>query len=298
MKRGTTTKRLEEESLALERNMITRRYLLKLDRGKCIGCDLCAAVCPQESVGLLPGTVKEGKLVQPPTVDINPETCNFCGECVIVCPVNALSMLVDGQASIPVLELEVFPALTKDITVEAAKLPPELAATCEESCPTEVITVEMKRDREGQPVAVQEVRVDESDCIYCKQCEAACPDAFSVTHPFEGVIRLEASLCPDACQACADVCPTDALVMQDGKLILDERFCLFCGACTQVCPVPEALTVRRHRVRHAPIKSGAWIAALEKLISLEEAAQELDITSQTKRRSALQFMPGVPKEQE
>jgi len=298
MKRGTTTKRLEEETLALERNMITRRYLLKLDRGKCIGCDLCVAVCPQESVELLPGLVETGKLVQRPTVDIDPQTCNFCGECVIVCPVNALSMLVDGKASIPVLELDVFPALTKEITVDAAKLPPALAQASEECCPTEVIAVELRRNKAGKLVAVKEVEVDESDCIYCKQCEAVCPDAFSVTHPFEGLIRLEASLCPDACQACADVCPTDALVMQDGRLILDERFCLFCGACTQVCPVPEALTVRRYRVRHAPIKSGAWIAALEKLISLEGAAQELDITSQTKRRSALQFMPGVPKEQE
>lgn len=297
MKRGTTVKQSNEESLSLERKMITRSYLLKLDREKCVGCDLCVAVCPKDAVEFIPGVVEEGKLVQRPTVDIDPQKCNFCGECVIVCPVNALSMLVDGEASLPILEMEAFPTLTKEITVDASKLPRQAVEECEECCPTKVITIDVRRNKAGKVTKVKAVQVDETDCIYCKQCEVACPGTFSVTHPFEGLIRLERSLCPPGCQACADVCPTDALLMSDGKLVLDERFCLFCGACTQICPVPEALIVRRHRVRHSPIKSGAWISALEKLISLEMAAQELGIKAQTKRRSVLAYLPGVPKEE-
>ena len=112
----------------------------------------------------------------------------------------------------------------------------------------------------------------------------------------EHMIRLERSLCPAGCQACADICPSHALVMGGGHLLLDDRFCIYCGACAKVCPVPEALQVKRHRVRHTPIKSGAWIVALEKLISADLAAEELELKSQAKRRKNIQYLPGAPKE--
>lgn len=298
MKRGTTHKQSTAEALILDRKMVTRQHRLELDRIKCMGCELCPAVCPTEAIEYVPGMVENGKLVQRPTVDIDAQKCNFCGECVVVCPVNALSMIVDGEERIPVWEHEVFPVLTKEIVWDGSKLPKDKADEVVEICPTEVISVEATRTKTGKVRRVKKVEVDERDCIYCKQCEIACPEAFSVTQPLEGLIRLNASLCPPDCQACADVCPSHALVMSEGKLVLDDRFCLYCGACQQVCPVPEALIVRRHRIRHTPTKSGAWIYALEKLVSAELAAEELELKSQAKRRSALKFMPGVPKEEE
>jgi 4Fe-4S ferredoxin len=275
--------------------MITRHHRLELDRIKCVGCELCPAVCPPEAIAYVPGTIEDGKLVVRPTVDIDPEKCNFCGECVIVCPVNALSMEIDGEEKVPVWEYEVFPVLTKQITWDGTKLPKEKADMVVEVCPTDVITVEATRTKTGKVRTVKGVQVDESDCIYCKQCEIACPEAFAATHPFEGLIRLHESLCPSGCQACADVCPSHALMMSEGKLVLDDRFCLYCGACQLVCPEPEALIVRRHRIRHTPTKSGAWIYALERLVSAELAAEELELKSQAKRRSAMDWMPGVPK---
>jgi 4Fe-4S ferredoxin len=254
-------------------------------------------VCPQQAIQLQKGVLEAGKLVQRPTVDIDPQKCNFCGECVVVCPVNALTLLVDGQAKIPVWEFEAFPVLTKQITVNGTPLPLDLADTVVEVCPTDVISVEVTRSEAGQVTAVESVRIDESNCIYCKQCEVAAPGVFAAVHPFEGLIRLQRSLCPAGCQACADICPSHALFMGNGDLVLDDRFCVYCGACTQVCPVPEALLLRRHRVRHTPVKSGAWIAAVEKLISAEMAAEELELKAQTKRRSVTDYMPGVPRKQ-
>jgi 4Fe-4S ferredoxin len=295
MRRGETIKRADAQSLVLDRKLITRSHLLKVDRQRCVGCELCTAVCPKSAMALTKGMVDKGRVTQRPSLDIDPDRCNFCGECVVVCPVNALSMLVDGKDHIPVWDYEAFPALIKEIKWDAAKLSPRSADVAASACPTEVIAVDGKRDKAGKLTAVKTVDVDTSNCIYCKQCEAASPDSFSVTHPFEGVIRLERSLCPAGCQACADMCPTHALEMEDGQLVLLEQFCIYCGACTQICPAPEALLVRRHRVRHTPVKSGAWVAAIEKLISAEMAAQEMDVKSQQKRRKAVDFMPGVQR---
>jgi len=295
MRRGETIKRSDAQSLVLDRKLITRSHLLAVNRERCVGCELCTAVCPKSAMALTKGVVEKGHVTQRPSLDIDPDKCNFCGECVVLCPVNALSMLVDGKAHVPVWDYEAFPTLLKEIKWEAAKLSPRSAEAAASACPTEVIAVEGKRDKSGKLTAVKDLQVDTSNCIYCQQCEVASPEAFSVTHPFEGVIRLERSLCPAGCQACADICPTHALEMEDGQLVLREQFCIFCGACTQICPAPEALLVRRHRVRHSPVKSSAWIAAVEKLISAEMAAQELDVKSQQKRHKVLGFLPGVKR---
>jgi len=295
MKRGSTRKQSTAEALILDRRMLTRSNTLELDRIKCVGCELCVAVCPPEAIEFIPGLLENGRLTQRPTIDISVEKCNFCGECVVLCPVNALRMTIDGEPKVTVWEHEVFPVLTREISWDASRLPSEKADLVVEVCPTDVITVEATRTKSGKVKQIKSVAVDEGDCIYCRQCEAACPEAFTVTHPFEGLIRLNAGLCPSGCQACADICPSHALFMSDGNLVLDDRFCLYCGACQKICPVPEALIVRRHRVRHAPIKSGAWVYAVEELVSPELASQELELKSQAKRRSVLAFLPGAPK---
>jgi formate hydrogenlyase subunit 6/NADH:ubiquinone oxidoreductase subunit I len=190
MKRGTTRKQSTTEALVLDRKMVTRRHVLELDRIKCVGCELCVAVCPPEAVEFVPGTLVDGMLAQRPTVDIDAGKCHFCGECVVVCPVNALSLTIDGEARVPVWEHEVFPVLTKEIEWDGSELPKDKADAVVAVCPTEVISVDATRTKTGKVRRVKGVHVDESDCIYCKQCEAAAPEAFAVTHPFDGVIRL------------------------------------------------------------------------------------------------------------
>ena len=297
MKRGTTIKREVDRRLVLERKMITRRYTLELDRQRCIGCPIGMLVCPQEAVGLSPALLEDGRLAQKPLVDIDPQKCNFCGECVVLCPVGALRMVVDGESKVPTVEMEAFPTLIKDIQVQVEKCKPTCELACQQSCPVECIEVVVERDAKGRLTRILDVKVDREKCIYCVQCEVACPErAIKVVKPWEGRLFLDTSRCPSGCQACVDICPTDALLVREGRLVFDERFCLYCGACEEVCPEEEALRVERRRILHTEVKSAAWTAAVKKLISVEAAALELEIKAQAKRRRAIRFLPPLAKE--
>ncbi len=47
---------------------------------------------------------------------------------------------------------------------------------------------------------------------------------------------IDVSKCPDGCRICADVCPTDAIAVEEKRVKLDLGRCLFCPECTQACP--------------------------------------------------------------
>jgi Ni,Fe-hydrogenase III small subunit len=53
---------------------------------------------------------------------------------------------------------------------------------------------------------------------------------------FRGAPALDASRCPDGCQACIDACPTQALSAEGAALRLDLGRCLFCTDCVEACP--------------------------------------------------------------
>lgn len=60
-----------------------------------------------------------------------------------------------------------------------------------------------------------------------------------------GMPRYDPAHCTEACQACADVCPTRAITMQpaegnaegkSGRLDVDYGRCVVCQLCTEACP--------------------------------------------------------------
>ncbi len=44
-----------------------------------------------------------------------------------------------------------------------------------------------------------------------------------------------------ACGACSEVCPADAITVEDSAKV-DPELCTECGACTEECPL-EAITL-------------------------------------------------------
>lgn len=283
--RGTTIKHDTPEALTLLRPMITRRYELVADHEKCCGCLLCEMLCPLEAITLSAGELADGRLATPPRLDIDPALCNFCGECVVICPTHALSMTVNGEPEVPVLVAEAFPALVRKNKVDQEVCRATTDAAYIDNCPVGAISADLGRDAEGKVISVENVSVDGDLCINCTQCMEEGPrGAFTVTKPYKGRATLNVMLCPAGCQACADICPTNAITYDGERVALDQRFCLFCGACEKVCPAEGAVRIVRTGFVHTPVESGAWTLALEKLVSYREAVREHDVKGQVKRR--------------
>lgn len=58
---------------------------------------------------------------------------------------------------------------------------------------------------------------------------------------FRGCPKLNADKCRSGCTACAGVCPTGAIAVQDNRPSIDMGKCLFCAECSNICP-EQAIT--------------------------------------------------------
>ncbi len=288
MTRGTTIKYEAAERLTLLRPMVTRRYELTVDHEACCGCATCAKVCPREAITLSEAVLEAGHVTAKPRVDIDPAKCSFCGECVALCPTHALGMTVNGEVEVPVLKGEAFPYLRKKVSVNQDVLSATTEIGYITNCPRGAISADVRRDAAGEVTGVSNVAIDRGLCVNCTHCMEEGPrGGFTISKPYRGRVSLDVSLCPEGCQACADVCPSRAITYDGTRVSIDERFCLYCGACEQVCPAEGAVRTPRTGFLHTPIESGAWRDALEKLVSLQEVVHEYDVKSQQKRRDAV-----------
>jgi ferredoxin len=312
-KRGTTQKRTNEHEIVLERAMVTRHYIMTWDLDRCVGCQIGPLVCPKEALTHVDGEIVDGRLAERPSVDVDPDKCVLCGMCEVMCPKNAITLTINGERENPVLTYGAFPELIQSTTFDKAQFDWSKKDFVIDNCPTSVISYD-----EGQDTLV----VDDEHCIRCRQCEIASGGAFHVVQPWQGQVELHRERCVEGCFACADICPTRALrVNNEGKLVLADYFCIKCGACMQVCPVKSEyeeyevtvesqgvtktaihqrvtnadelpIWVERWRIRHQPIQSAAWITALTKMADDKAGAMEIDKKRALKRRDLLKALAG------
>ena len=306
-----TIKKDTAETLSLEWVLHVKNYKLNLDKNKCISCQICSLACPKEAIKTQKLPQTQGQKTHKAKIDIDLAKCNFCGICDAACPYGAIKLTIDGKHILSVVEKESFPTLTRDIQIDPKKFPTDPNKT-EDICPLKLIKVSYTTS-DGKPVENPNVlteperswfrtivNIDKEHCPCCTICETKLPTgAMHVRKFISGKITINQTKCPDGCTDCLDVCPiTGALYLtnEDNKVHTNETFCIYCGACKTVCPVNEAMELKRTRINHSPVRSGAWNKALERLTSPTDMTKELKTKGSQKARDSVKRRMNVEVE--
>ena len=313
--RGKTIKTRTDQKMTLERPMVTRHYLMTWDLERCVGCQMGPTVCPKEALTHVPGKIVDGRMVEKPSVDVDPDLCVLCGICVETCTVHAITITINGEPENPVLKYKTFPEVRGHLTFDRDAFDFSLKDLVINNCPTQIIGYDEVKDT---------MAVKFEDCIRCRQCEIASKGAFQVTQRWQGSVELHRDRCIEGCLACADVCPTRALhITDEGELVLADYFCIKCGSCMHACPIkPEfseeeftfesggktitrtykkllnpdelAIKVERWRTQPTEIKSASWIEALRKLADDKASAVEIDRKRALRRKDLITALQRKP----
>lgn len=241
---------------------------LSLDKGRCIGCDVCSKVCPKEAISVMDAG---GRL----KVSIDQSKCVLCGACEPLCPTGAIRVRVNDKGGNLLVEKGGFPLPLEKLHLDTSSCP-EGCADAAKACPTGALR------SEGETVKFEDWR-----CLRCPWCEDACEHGAVKVNPFFlGTIAIDTSKCSDGCDACSKVCPTGAIRMEGGKPKVLDRYCVFCNACLLVCK-DGAIDVRRYHAFVSEGFSALWSSSLAKLLEVRSSARQLDAHSRKKLRSLL-----------
>lgn len=60
-------------------------------------------------------------------------------------------------------------------------------------------------------------------------------DALALPEQSSGEVRVQPANCRD-CRQCLSACPTQAIALRQEVPVIDQKACIFCGHCIEVCP--------------------------------------------------------------
>ena len=270
------TKTETDEKIEISLNMYVDEISLVLNKLTCIKCDVCHCVCPKEAVLV----IRDEEGVR---IDIDEKKCVLCEVCSHFCPVHAISIEYNNKSKSILLENQGLLPFPSRISIDTSRCPshcsknpegahrwcrredriidntyedcPKFCFVCVENCPREAIEV---KDDSPEP--------DEDICLACYHCLDSCEyGAITLTPIFSGEISIDSSLCPEDCNKCIEICPTQAITREGKNIIVNDRHCTLCGACNNICD-KEAIRLKRTGITAQDGEfSAAWSHAVQRL---------------------------------
>lgn len=216
---------------------------INIDPEKCKPCLICEKVCPRKA---LKAEIKipkkedlvkyEGKPWAEGEIEIDLDKCIYCGLCEMLC--NAIKIDWVNKPTPPEFKI------ANGILVNEDRC--DYCELCREICPTEAISVKCFKSASRtvtKPKITGRIIVNTDDCIWCGLCVDKCPQkAIETKKPFTGEIKIvKPEKCdPSGCKNCFNICPLNLFYVtktpSESRIKVVEEYCIFCGACVNVCP--------------------------------------------------------------
>jgi MinD superfamily P-loop ATPase len=274
--------RLRETDAVLELTLplFLEEVRLRLDKDRCIRCDVCSVVCPRQAVRLLPG---EESL----TVAIDPWLCVLCEVCSHFCPVGAITLTYQERPKAVLANHRALAPFFPKVELDPEKCPepcpplpegeehwcraqlrlvpndltqcPKECRRCLAACPRQALVPD---EAGGRP------RPEPDACLRCQRCLAACEQgALCVTPQFRGRVEIDDRKCPPDCLKCIHLCPVKLIVREGPRVYLAQETCSLCGVCQAICDQDAVTLIREEVVAQEGRFSHAWEQAVARLLA-------------------------------
>lgn len=218
---------------------------------KCVRCNACVGECPVNAIE--PANIfRIAKIT---------DKCVKCEICVQTCPISAIkliknSVVYDGEDERKVIEYNLSNVRYPHRVVRMNDISIDYSIDnnwddCANLCPTNAFTLEFKEFFEDKNLDLGIDLIDdelypyinEKMCIGCGACVEISLNDFAINlNRYIGpivhsrFIDINHDLCVN-CYLCEENCPTGAIELLDGEVVLDNDTCIRCVECTNHCPV-------------------------------------------------------------
>lgn len=218
---------------------------------RCVRCNTCVGECPVNAIE--PANIfRIAKIT---------DKCVKCEICVQSCPVSAVklidnSIVYDSESEDKIIEYKLANVSSRHRVIRMNSISIDYSVDnnwddCATLCPTNAFSLEFKEffDDLDMDLGIELIEdelypyVNEKMCIGCGACaEISLNDNAIELDRYLGpvihsrFIDVNHDLCVN-CYLCEENCPTGAIELVDGKVVLDDDKCIRCIECTHHCPV-------------------------------------------------------------